>query len=1145
MNTTPRMAHRGHRPARVVLAAPVGHSHHFAGLAAALESHGVDSSLECAQLGAPVRVPGWIARGTDVLVHAESVGARAAGIELAAERAGRPLVLIMDGVCEYGNTCLNPDAGARFLRPAPADVVLAAGAHDRGILRALGNRAVATGLPRLDRFARAVRDICPYESGSDLLIATARRPSPSPQGQARVLAALVELREACARRRVPVRWRVGRELAGELGVVRDTLPLAASLERARAVITTASTLALEAMIAGRPTGVLHPHPWPRWLPAVWVWSPTAVHDANGSTSISGQVHAATEAARRSADAALQGDGVAYGDAAELIAAVLAPTRPGLAAQHRVLAQLCCPRGTARCARVISSVARRRRVPQRKINPAGRAGETRPSRSVRVLSFLEEHASTVGGVSVWSERLERYFDEHPGLGIEWNTVLIGAGATAEHEKVAERRRAREHRVDPTAPGLEQIRGVAGLIREASADVVVPNDSPLAHAAATHTHRRGTRTLAVAHTDDLTTRQLIRAFPAWDAAVGVSARCALWLRADHAENPGPVRTIVYGVPEHPPRPAPTGPPGPLRIAAIGRVIEEQKRVGDLIRVLDALHQDGISFRFELVGDGPALPAWLREIGRTPVPAEWVRATGAVSPAEVQTILPRLDVLVNVSDAEGTCISMLEGMAAGVVPCVTRVSSGIEGLLVHRGNSMTVPVGDTDAMAACLAELARDRSLLVSLSRAAQRTIARHGLTVPACAERYAELIHEMVAAPPRTARASPIALRLPGEEWRVRGAVTAGELRETLDELGCPALSEGERVAMRGHDGLGARIVGATEPHPGSQWIQRQRNQGGVVVVEPHMDDEEGAHLTRAARELSRESHARIVVMATCARLFPAIEWLARHRRADIAAVVVPGAKAGSVLLGIPARPCPDALTHDDEVLLLASAGIDTAGLIAALAHHTDENRLRFAPPTVPGVVSRIRAAIDDLETLDPARVLTTLPSGVMPVVESISAAALISGGVPAGTRGVLLRGEEADFAVAARLEGWIRAGGRLYSAAWPTEELRAPARYAAAVKNRPGSAPHAVYGAGQHTERVLAHAPAGTPRPVLILDDAAPRGRSLAGIPVVAPGTPEAGAARVIVLSSTVHEQAMWERCSVRRTEGTHVVRLYDEEQTAS
>src|SRR5690606_37048718 len=70
--------------------------------------------------------------------------------------------------------------------------------------------------------------------------------------------------------------------------------------------------------------------------------------------------------------------------------------------------------------------------------------------------------------------------------------------------------------------------------------------------------------------------------------------------------PVRKIVYGVPV---ARAPREVLGaePLRIAYIGRMVEAQKRIGDLLRVIDGLEQRGVSYELHMVGDGGDFAAW----------------------------------------------------------------------------------------------------------------------------------------------------------------------------------------------------------------------------------------------------------------------------------------------------------------------------------------------------------------------------------------------------------------------------------------------------------------------------------------------------------------------------------------------------------
>src|SRR5690606_2897275 len=122
-------------------------------------------------------------------------------------------VLLMDGIVEWRNTFVNPRVGEAFLRPAPVELIACAGENDRRILESLGNRAVATGLPRL---AAAGRTPPLSDSEAPVLVATARTPAFTLAERTRLLAALAKLRDALEVGGVPVVWRLTGGLDREL-----------------------------------------------------------------------------------------------------------------------------------------------------------------------------------------------------------------------------------------------------------------------------------------------------------------------------------------------------------------------------------------------------------------------------------------------------------------------------------------------------------------------------------------------------------------------------------------------------------------------------------------------------------------------------------------------------------------------------------------------------------------------------------------------------------------------------------------------------------------------------------------------------------------------------------------------------------------
>jgi len=294
---------------------------------------------------------------------------------------GVPTVLLVDGVVDFAGVCLNTWLGWRHLRPAPHDLVLAMGPLPAALLEAMGNRVRTTGLPRLGERPR-VRAHARGEG--ELLVATALTPAMDGAARDRLLAALAELATQARRRSLRVRWRLTGGLDGELGVPADDGPLSDALARARAVVTTASTLAVEAMLAGVPTGVIHPHPWPLWTPAAWVWHDRAQRERRPITAPASEgLGAVREAAGRAIDALHAGRDPHAPTIGALLDRVLTPDVAGLAAQERMLDAMHTPHAAAHVADALLDAARRGPVcdvaPEAVggVRPAARVADARP------------------------------------------------------------------------------------------------------------------------------------------------------------------------------------------------------------------------------------------------------------------------------------------------------------------------------------------------------------------------------------------------------------------------------------------------------------------------------------------------------------------------------------------------------------------------------------------------------------------------------------------------------------------------------------------------------------------------------------------------------------------------------------------------
>ena len=159
-------------------------------------------------------------------------------------------------------------------------------------------------------------------------------------------------------------------------------------------------------------------------------------------------------------------------------------------------------------------------------------------------------------------------------------------------------------------------------------------------------------------------------------------------------GAGRVFVLPLPvdfaEEPPiEPPPSG--GPVVIGYSGRVQVAQKRLDRLEPFLAALGDAGVDFRFEILGDGDALPDLRRHFADDPR----VIFHGHCSGGDYRAILLNWKYLFFCSDYEGLPVSLLEGVAAGAVPVYPDFHGGAD-WSARLDPALLYPVGDMRAAA-----------------------------------------------------------------------------------------------------------------------------------------------------------------------------------------------------------------------------------------------------------------------------------------------------------------------------------------------------------------------------------------------------------------------------------------------------------------
>jgi colanic acid/amylovoran biosynthesis glycosyltransferase len=146
-------------------------------------------------------------------------------------------------------------------------------------------------------------------------------------------------------------------------------------------------------------------------------------------------------------------------------------------------------------------------------------------------------------------------------------------------------------------------------------------------------------------------------------------------------------------------------PTRVLSIGRLVEK-KGVADGIRAVARLHASGRRLQYTVVGDGRLRGSLEQLIAESGLKTE-VQLVGAKTHAEVIELLRDAHlflapcVTAQNGDQEGIPNVLKEAMATGI-PVLSTWHSGIPELVEHGVSGLLVPERDSEALAACLADL-----------------------------------------------------------------------------------------------------------------------------------------------------------------------------------------------------------------------------------------------------------------------------------------------------------------------------------------------------------------------------------------------------------------------------------------------------------
>ena len=189
------------------------------------------------------------------------------------------------------------------------------------------------------------------------------------------------------------------------------------------------------------------------------------------------------------------------------------------------------------------------------------------------------------------------------------------------------------------------------------------------------------------------------------------------------------------------------GPLRLFHIGRLVPA-KGVFEIVQALARVRELGVDATLVIAGDGPALPRVRERVAALGLGERVTFAGPAFGERKTQLTCAADVLLLPTYHAEGLPYALLEGMAAGLVPIVTRVAA-IPDVVTEGIHGRFVPPRDPEAIAQAIVALAGDRAALERMgARCRERALSAY--SIERLADDFTALYTNLGgAAAPRTA------------------------------------------------------------------------------------------------------------------------------------------------------------------------------------------------------------------------------------------------------------------------------------------------------------------------------------------------------------------------------------------------------------
>ncbi|MFZ0434957.1 MAG: glycosyltransferase [Chthoniobacterales bacterium] len=185
-------------------------------------------------------------------------------------------------------------------------------------------------------------------------------------------------------------------------------------------------------------------------------------------------------------------------------------------------------------------------------------------------------------------------------------------------------------------------------------------------------------------------------------------------------------------------------PLTVTYCGRISKIQKRIHDLVAIINRSDQECLPIEYHIAGTGLDEEEFFNLVS-IPLSKGKVVNHGFLSNDETRKLLDHSDVFIMTSDYEGQSIALLEAMMRGCVPVVTAIDSGVDELIIHGSTGFMVPVGDIEGFMGVIRTLSEDLSKVIKLSENISDFMANGKYRIDRAALEYKSLFESLFDKP----------------------------------------------------------------------------------------------------------------------------------------------------------------------------------------------------------------------------------------------------------------------------------------------------------------------------------------------------------------------------------------------------------------